>query len=178
MLTVLAHSSLYAFFSLYLDGLGYGKAAVGLMWAVSVAAEIVFFALAGRYFGRIDQYRWLLWAALATAARFALTAAFGHVPAVLVLLQLTHALTFAAQHMACTSLIAMYFPDQLRARGSALYSTLGYGVPGVVGGLAGGWLSQVAGLASVFWAAAGVGVAAAGCCVMARRRAVGAGQAR
>jgi MFS transporter, PPP family, 3-phenylpropionic acid transporter len=169
MLTVLAHSSLYAFFSLFLDERGYGKAAVGLMWAVSVAAEIVFFALAGRFFGRIDPHRWLLWAALATAARFALTAAFGDVPAVLGLLQLTHALTFAAQHMACTSLIALYFPDQLRARGSALYSTLGYGVPGVVGGLAGGWLSQAAGLASVFWAAALAGLAAAGCCVVSMR---------
>ena len=169
MLTVLAHSSLYAFFSLYLDELGYGKAAVGLMWAVSVAAEIVFFAYAGRHFDRVDPYRWLLWAALATALRFASTAAFGDVPAVLVLLQLTHALTFAAQHMACTSLIATYFPDQLRARGSALYSTLGYGVPGVVGGLAGGWLAQAAGLASVFWAAAVAGLAAAGCCLIAAR---------
>jgi PPP family 3-phenylpropionic acid transporter len=169
MLTVLAHSSLYAFFSLYLDHLGYGKAAVGLMWAVSVAAEIVFFAVAGRHFERIDPYRWLVWAALATALRFALTAAFGDMPPVLGLLQLTHALTFAAQHMACTSLIASYFPDQLRGRGSALYSTLGYGVPGVIGGIAGGWLSQAAGLASVFWAASAAGLAAAGCCLMAAR---------
>ena len=30
------------------------------MWAVSVAAEIVFFALAGRHFARIDPYRWLV----------------------------------------------------------------------------------------------------------------------
>ena len=178
MLTVLAHASLYAFFSLYLDELGYGKAAVGLMWAVSVAAEIVFFAAAGRFFGRIDPYRWLLIASLATAARFAATAAFGEVPAVLTLLQMLHALTFAAQHMACTSLIAEYFPDQLRARGSALYSTLGYGVPGMVGGLAGGWLAQAAGLASVFWAASLAGLAAAGCCVMARRHAGAASPAR
>ena len=153
MLTVLAHSSLYAFFSLYLDQLGYGKPAVGAMWAVAVAAEIVFFALAGRRFERIGVYRWLVLAALVSAARFALTAAFGDVPAVLVLAQLTHALTFAAQHMACTSLIARHFPDRLRARGSALYSTLGYGVPGVLGGLAGGLLSERFGLAAVFWAA-------------------------
>jgi MFS transporter, PPP family, 3-phenylpropionic acid transporter len=169
MLTVLAHSSLYAFFSLFLDERGYDKAAVGLMWAVSVAAEIAFFAVAARHFGRIDPYRWLVWAALASALRFALTAAFGNVPAVLVVLQLSHALTFAAQHMACTSLIAAHFPDQLRARGSALYSTLGYGVPGVVGGLAGGLLSERLGLAAVFWAASVAGLAAAGCCHMAAR---------
>ena len=171
MLTVLAHSSLYAFFSLYLDHLSYGKPAVGAMWAVSVAAEIVFFAFAGRWFDRLDVYHWLVLAALVSALRFALTAAFGDVPSVLVLVQLTHALTFAAQHMACTSLIARHFPDSLRARGSALYSTLGYGVPGVLGGLAGGLLSERFGLAAVFWAAALAALASAACCSMAARAA-------
>ena len=171
MLTVLAHSSLYAFFSLYLDQLGYGKPAVGAMWAASIAAEIVFFAFAGRWFDRLDVYHWLVLAALVSALRFALTAAFGDVPTVLVLVQLTHALTFAAQHMACTSLIARHFPDSLRARGSALYSTLGYGVPGVLGGLAGGLLSQRFGLAAVFWAAALAALASAACCAMAARAA-------
>jgi PPP family 3-phenylpropionic acid transporter len=171
MLTVLAHTALYAFFSLYLQQLGYGKPAVGLLWAVSIAAEIVFFALAGRHFARLHDHRWLLLAALVTAARFAVTAAFGHVPALLVLAQLTHAITFAAQHMACTSLIARYFPDRLRTRGSALYTTLGYGVPGVVGGVAGGLLSEAFGLAAVFWAAALAALASAGCCTLAARAA-------
>jgi PPP family 3-phenylpropionic acid transporter len=169
MLTVLAHASLYAFFSLYLQQLGYAKPWVGGLWAVSVSAEILFFALAGRFFARLDLHRWLVLAALVTALRFALTAAFGAWPAVLVLAQLTHALTFAAQHMACTGLIARHFPDELRARGSALYSTLGYGVPGVLGGLAGGWLSERLGLAAVFWAAALVALLAAGCSAMAGR---------
>ena len=171
MLTVLAHTALYAFFSLYLVQLGYGKPAVGALWAVSVAAEIIFFALAGRYFARLADYRWLLLAALVTAGRFAATAGFGHVVVVLVIAQLTHAITFAAQHMACTSLIARHFPDRLRTRGSALYTTLGYGVPGVVGGVAGGLLSEQFGLASVFWAAALAALASAGCCVMAGRAA-------
>ncbi|MGL6112480.1 MAG: MFS transporter, partial [Rubrivivax sp.] len=130
---------------------------------------------AGRHFARIDEYRWLVLAALVSAARFALTAGFGNVPAVLVLLQLTHAVTFAAQHMACTSLIARFFPDRLRARGSALYSTLGYGVPGVIGGLAGGLLSERFGLAAVFWAASLAALASAACCVMAGRSAARGG---
>jgi PPP family 3-phenylpropionic acid transporter len=138
---------------------------------VSVAAEIAFFALAGRHFARIDEFRWLVWAALLTALRFAVTAAFGDVPAVLVAAQLTHALTFAAQHMACTSLIARFFPDRLRTRGSALYTTLGYGVPGVVGGVAGGLLSERFGLTAVFWAAAVAALASAACCARAGRAA-------
>jgi hypothetical protein len=48
--TVLAHTSLYVFFSLYLVSLGYGKSAVGALWAVSVAVEIAFFWFQGRFF--------------------------------------------------------------------------------------------------------------------------------
>jgi PPP family 3-phenylpropionic acid transporter len=77
--------------------------------------------------------------------------------------------------MACTSLIATHFPDRLRARGSALYSVLGYGVPGVVGGVAGGALSERFGLAAVFWAAAVCGLAGAACARVAVRRASPAG---
>ena len=38
-LTVLAHTSLYAFYSLYLSSLGYGKGDIGLLWSISVVVE-------------------------------------------------------------------------------------------------------------------------------------------
>ena len=64
-----------------------------------------------------------------------------------------HALTFAAHHTACMALLSEYFPGRLRGRGQALYTVLAYGLPGVVGALAGGALGDAAGLASVYWAA-------------------------
>ena len=67
--TVLAHTTLYVFFSLYLVQLGYGKAAVGALWAVGVAAEILFFWQQGRWFRRLSSERWLQVAALTTAVR-------------------------------------------------------------------------------------------------------------
>ncbi len=161
--TVLAHNSLYAFFSLYLVSLGYGKTAVGALWAVSVAVEIVFFWTQGRWFARWSPHRWLQVVAALTALRFVATAAGGAWVAVLVLAQLSHAITFAAHHTACISLVQRYFPGRLRGRGQALYTTLGYGLPGVVGGLGGGWVIDHFGFAAVFWAAAAAGVAAWGC---------------
>ena len=77
----------------------------------------------------------------------------GRVLGVLLLAQALHALTFAAHHTSCIALLSHHFPGRLRARGQALYTVLAYGVPGVVGGLLGGLLSQRFGLASVFWAA-------------------------
>ena len=161
--TVLAHTAMYAFFSLYLVQLGYGKAAVGALWAVGVAAEIVFFWQQGRWFRRLASERWLQWAAATTALRFAVVAGLAAWPVALVLAQLAHALSFAAHHAACIDLVHRHFPGRLRGRGQALYTILGYGLSGVVGGVAGGWLIDRLGFASVFWAASATALAAWGC---------------
>ncbi len=161
--TVLAHTSLYAFFSLYLVELGYGKGAVGALWAVSVAAEIIFFLTQARWFPGLSPHGWLQVVALVTAARFVATAAGGAWVPLLVLAQLTHAITFAAHHAACITLVNRLFPGRLRGRGQALYTTLGYGLSGVLGGVGGGWLISHLGFAAVFWAAALCALAAWGC---------------
>ena len=167
--TVLAHTSLYTFFSLYLDAQGMGKSTVGALWAVSVAAEIAFFWWQGRFFDRLPPHAWLQWAAAASVLRFVAVAAFGAHVAVLVLAQALHALTFAGQHAACIALIARHFPGPLRGRGQALYSVLGYGLSGVVGGLAGGWLSSRFGFAAVFWAASAAAAVGWWCATRSRR---------
>ncbi len=168
--TVLAHVSLYAFFSLYLVSLGYGKAAVGAFWAVSVVAEIAFFWFQGRFFHWLSPVGWLKLVAVVTTLRFAAVAAGGAVPAVLGLAQAAHAVTFAGHHAACIALVHRHFPDRLRGRGQALYTMLGYGLSGVIGGVGGGWLIERLGYPAVFWAAALCGALAWGC---AQRAAAG-----
>ena len=163
-LTVLAHSAMYAFFSLYLDSLGYSKLVVGLLWAVSVMVEIIWFAFQGRMLERGTLHHWLTAAALLTALRFALTAAFGGTLWMLILAQCAHAITFAAQHTACIALVTRYFPGRLRGRGQALYSVLGYGFSGALAGLGGAWLISHFGYPSVFWAASVAALAGAWCC--------------
>jgi len=167
--TVLAHTSLYAFFSLYLVSLGYGKTAVGALWAVSVVVEIVFFWTQGRWFPMLAADRWLQVVAGATALRFALTAGGGAWAPVLVLAQFTHAVTFAAHHAACIALVQRLFPGRLRGRGQALYTTLGYGISGVIGGVGGGWLIERLGFSSVFWAATACALLSLACASAARR---------
>ena len=168
-LHVLAHQALYCFYSLYLAEQGHSKSTVGLLWGVGVVAEIGWFALQGQLMQRGTVHRWLVVVAMATALRFALTAAFPEQLWLLVVIQLTHALTFAAQHMACMALITRYFPGKLRGRGQALYLVIGYGLSGVIGAIGGGWLVEGWGLSSVFWAAAAAAVGAAACCWLSQR---------
>ena len=161
--TVLAHSSLYAFLSLYLEHLGYDKAQVGLMWAVSVVCEVAFFWWQGHWFARLTPWQWLMLVGAITALRFALLATAGQVVWVLLITQMSHAITFAAHHAACITLVNQHFTGRLRGRGMALYTTLGYGIPGVIGGVAGGWLLQHWGYGALFAAASAAG-ALAGLC--------------
>lgn len=161
--TVLAHSSLYAFFSLYLVALGYDKSAVGALWAVAVAIEIGFFWTQGRWAALRTPERWLPVVAGATALRFVTIAAGGAWPLALVGAQLLHALSFAAHHAACIALVHRHFPGRLRGRGQALYTILGYGISGVLGGVGGGWIIEHLGFAAVFWAAALVALVALEC---------------
>ncbi|MES2993931.1 MAG: MFS transporter [Pseudomonadota bacterium] len=161
--TVLAHTSLYAFFSLYLASLGYGKTAIGLIWAVGVAAEVAWFWFQGAWLSRRTPHQWLTIAGAVSALRFAAIAAFGSIPAVLVLVQCTHAVTFAAQHSSCISVVNRHFPGRLRGRGQALYTLLGYGASGVIGGVAGGAVSQAWGFPAVFWCASGAAALATAC---------------
>jgi PPP family 3-phenylpropionic acid transporter len=172
--TVTGHGVMYAFFSLYLVSLGWGKAAVGGLWALAAAVEVLFFWRQGRWFHRLSLHRWLEVAAGASVLRFALTALAGWVPGLVLVAQPLHAITFAAHHATCISLVHRLFPDRLRGRGQALYTVLGYGLSGVVAGIGGGWLIDRWGYAAAFWAASGAAVLAWVCARQSARHAAAA----
>lgn len=157
---VLSHIGIYVFFSLYLDALGYSKTVIGLLWALSVLVEIVWFLTQGRWLGRARLQAWLVLCSALMVLRMALTAGAAQHLWVLVLAQCLHAVTFATHHTVCIALLSQHFPGTLRGRGQALYTVIAYGLPGVLGGIAGGWLSSLWGLSSVFWAALGTSLAA------------------
>lgn len=151
---VMAHFAIYGFLSLYLDSLGYSKAMIGLLWAVSVTLEIAWFFVQGRFISRLTMSRWLVVCGAATVLRMALTGGLGESLVALFIAQLLHALTFATHHTACIALVSQHFPDRLRARGQALFTVIGYGVGGVVGVLAGGAFASRFGFAAMFGVAA------------------------
>ena len=166
---VLAHIFIYVFFSLYLDSLGYSKTVIGLLWALSVVIEIGWFFFQGRWLPLLSLTGWLVLAAALMALRMGLTAALPMVLTLLLLAQALHASTFAAHHTGCIALLSHHFPGRLRGRGQALYTVVGYGLPGVLGGLGGGLLSSALGLGSVFWLASACALVAMGCALRLRR---------
>jgi PPP family 3-phenylpropionic acid transporter len=161
-LMVAAHTSLYAFYSLYLERAGYGKAVTGAMWSLGVLAEVVFFYFQAGVMRRAGV-RAMMMASFAVAVlRFA---AIGFGPgwlAVLVLAQLLHAFTFAAHHCASITAMQRWFGGALQARGQALFMSIAYGIGGTCGGLFMSWCWETLGPQSVYGAAAGLALLAAG----------------
>ena len=147
---VLSHIGIYVFFSLYLDELSYSKTMIGVLWAVSVGAEIVWFFTQSRWLPRFSLSMWMFICSSAMVLRMVITTWAAHWLWALLFAQVLHALTFATQHTACIALLSHHFPGRLRGRGQALYASIGYGVPGVLGALAGGTLSDALGLSSVY----------------------------
>jgi PPP family 3-phenylpropionic acid transporter len=166
---VMAHFAIYGFFSLYLDSLGYSKATIGALWAVSVVVEIAWFYAQGRLIARMPMENWLVVCALATVARMAITAGLGRWLLALYVAQLLHALTFATHHTACIAMVSRHFPGRMRGRGQALFTVTGYGLGGVAGVLAGGEIASRWGFQALYAAAAGLAIAAFACAWRVRR---------
>lgn len=160
---VLSHIGIYAFFSLYLDSLGYSKTMIGVLWAVSVVVEIGWFFTQSRWLPRLSLSAWLVVCAACTVLRVGLTAAGGGWLLVLFVAQSLHALTFAAHHTVCIAMLSHHFPARLRGRGQALYTVIGYGCTGVLGSIGGGILSSNYGLTPVFWTSFATSLIATGC---------------
>ena len=160
---VMAHFAIYGFLSLYLDALGYSKAMIGVLWAVSVIVEIVWFYAQGRLIGRLRMERWMVVCGVATVLRMAITGGLGGWLGALFVAQVLHALTFATHHTACIAMVTRHFPGRLRGRGQALFTVTGYGFGGVLGVLAGGAVASRWGFEVMFGVATVLGVVGTAC---------------
>lgn len=150
---IFGHASLYVFYSLYLDKLGYSKGEIGLFWMLGVLSEVIFFYFQSYFYARYTTKNILLTAYLIATIRFALIA---YLPELLVLVvaQIMHAATFGAHHSASIKMLQTWFKGPLQARGQALYTTVSYGIGGTVGGLVAGWVWEYLAPAHVFGLAA------------------------
>ncbi|MFB0492282.1 PPP family 3-phenylpropionic acid transporter [Methylobacterium sp. OAE515] len=138
---------------------GIGAGTAGLLWSVSVAAEVLVFLLVGPLLlARIGLPAGVAVAACAGALRWAVLGSTVAVPW-LAAAEALHGLSFALLHLACLGLIEESTPSHLRATALALYGTFGLGLSGVLATLASGALYGSFG-ARAFWAMAALSLAA------------------
>jgi len=137
-LTSLSFGPYYTFFSLYLEHFGYSRSLIGFLWALGVLAEIGVFAAGGSLLSKYSIRALFIAAAAGTALRWLLIAIFPDKVIVIALAQLLHCLGFAVLHFAIVLTAQGQFSSDAAARGQALFSSIGYGVGGMLGSLLGG----------------------------------------
>jgi MFS transporter, PPP family, 3-phenylpropionic acid transporter len=118
-----SHAGVYAFGSLHWRKQGFSEPAIGYLWAVGVAAEILLFAAAGRIVGRRSSgLVFLILGAGAGVVRFSLMAFAPGLTATFAL-QLLHGLSFGATHLSAMAALSHLAPPGARVRAQGLLST-------------------------------------------------------
>ena len=134
-------SPFFAFFNVYLDTLGVTDNMKGLPWIVAVGAEVIMLAFSNKLIQRFGAVTAIICAYVAMAIRFFVLAAAPSWEIILVV-QLLHAFTFGAYHLAAIQIINRITPEAFRATGQTLVSVIG-GIGGILGNLIGGvWASS------------------------------------
>jgi MFS transporter, PPP family, 3-phenylpropionic acid transporter len=144
LLIQLAHSPYYVFYSVYLKHYHYSASYTGLLWTCGVLAEIVLFIYMKQLLKRVSLRSLLLCSLVLSVIRWLLIAYYADNLAVLITAQLLHAATFGGTHVAAMHLIYGYFGEQHQGKGQAIYTSLSFGLGGMLGSLYAGyyWESQ------------------------------------
>ncbi len=121
-----------------------------VLWAMSVAAEVlVFLWLGRRLLDRLGPGRAMALAAVAGIVRWGTAAQTAWFPA-MALVEPLHGLTFALLHLACMDMIGRVAPARLAATAQAFYGTIAMGATAAAVTLAAGPLYGRVG-AAAFW---------------------------
>ena len=134
----LSFAPYYNFFTLFLERHGYSRSFAGFLWALGVIAEIGLFIIVGKLIQKVGARRLMIVILAATAVRWLLTAVAVDSLVVLLLVQLSHALTFGAYHAVAMDYVQRLFPIALQGRGQAIYNAVAYGIGGSIGSFSAG----------------------------------------
>ncbi|MFG1381675.1 MFS transporter [Xanthobacter versatilis] len=119
-----SHATLYAFASVSWKAQGYSFTAIGVLWAVGVAAEMALFRFGTRLVVRFGPHALIAVGGITAVVRFAVMASEPPL-AVLVLLQLLHAFTFAATFLAMVELVSRSVSEHRSGTGQTAAAWIG-----------------------------------------------------
>jgi PPP family 3-phenylpropionic acid transporter len=148
-LMLVSHGAYYAFFSIHLSNLGFDNFFIGLCWATAVGAEIIAMFFSERIFKRFDYETVLIFsfgiAVLRWTGLWATQSAVG-----ILVLQLTHAVTYGTFHMASILYIDALAPTGTKTIAQAANNAVTYGLGLMVGFFISGALYEHIGSPALF----------------------------
>ncbi len=122
-----AHAVLYTFGTLHWRALGLSTAWCGTLWAVGIVAEVGLFAHSRAVVARVGAVELIVLGAAAALLRW-LAMGFDPPLALLVGLQVLHALTYGAAHLGAIHFMARAVPEVQAGTAQALYASVTGGI--------------------------------------------------
>ena len=154
LLLQVAHGPYYVFYSVYLQQHQYTATLTGLLWALGVCAEILIFIWMKGLLNIISLRSLLLVSLALSMLRWLMIAYGAKWLTVIVLAQLLHAASFGVAHVVAIQLLHRYFGSHHQSKGQALYSSISFGLGGMIGSFYSGYFWDVLGGETVFVIAA------------------------
>jgi len=154
MLLQVAHGPYYTFYSVYLQQHGYSTTQTGLLWSLGVCAEILIFLWMSRLQRWLSLRTLLLSSLLLSMSRWLMIADGVDYWQVIIAAQLLHAASFGVAHVVAIQLLNRYFGEHHPSKGQALYSSLSFGLGGMLGSYFSGYFWDRFGGDTVFTIAA------------------------
>ena len=140
-LMLVSHGAYYGFFSIYLEKLNFGKTFIGISWAIASAAEIIVMIKSDIIFKRFSIQNVLIFSFFTAALRWFILY-FTKSPAVIILSQLLHAVTYAAFHIASLLYMDKISPKKSKTLSQAANNAITYGLGMTIGFVFNGFLYE------------------------------------
>ncbi len=134
-----SHAAYYGFAALLWRSQGLSDTVIGLLIAEGIIVEILLFVRGRAVIDRLGPAGLTGCAAAAAVVRWSVTATEPSL-AILAVVQLLHAATYAMQHLSAMMTLSASVPAERSATAQALHNALGYGVPNGLMVLLAGWL--------------------------------------
>jgi len=160
-LMLVSHGTYYGFYSIHLETLGLDKTFIGFSWALASTAEILVMVKSDRLFARFSLERVLAFSFIVAALRWVILFVTAS-PAIILLSQVLHAVTYGTFHMASILYIDRLTPDASKTMGQAVNNAVTYGLGLVVGFLFSGMLYESLGAYNLFGISSLIALAAGG----------------
>ena len=160
-LMLVSHGTYYGFYSIHLETLGMDRTFIGFSWALASTAEILVMVKSDRLFARFSLERVLFFSFIIAAVRWLILYTTAS-PAIILLSQVLHALTYGTFHMASILYIDRLTPDASKTMGQAVNNAVTYGLGLAVGFLFSGVLYETLGAYTLFGISSLIALAAGG----------------
>ncbi len=148
-LMLVSHGTYYGFFSIHLEKLGVGSTMIGAAWALASVSEILVMIGSDRIFRRFPIEKVLFFSFMTAALRWAILF-FATSPAVIIMSQVLHAITYGTFHIASILYMDEIGPDGSKTTGQALNNAVTYGLGMMIGFFANGYLYEFMGTFNLF----------------------------